>query len=68
MKVCQAAINVAKALNVTAIATGVDDEARRRILLQLGCQEGLGDLYTEPGSNLAATAAAAELTLGVKAS
>ena len=53
-KVCQAAINVAKALDITAIATGVDDDSRRRTLLPLGCQEGLGDLYTEPGGNLAA--------------
>ena len=68
MKVCQAAINVAKALNVRAIAAGVDDEARRGTLLTLGCQEGLGDLYTEPGSSLASGEAAAEPTLKARVS
>jgi EAL domain-containing protein (putative c-di-GMP-specific phosphodiesterase class I) len=68
MKVCQAAINVAGALNLRAIATGVDNEARRRALLTLGCHEGLGDLYTEPGSNLASGDPAAAPTLSARAS
>jgi len=43
--VCQAGIAMAKALSLTPIATGVDDEAQRNALLELGCQYGQGDLY-----------------------
>jgi EAL domain-containing protein (putative c-di-GMP-specific phosphodiesterase class I) len=43
--VCRAGIAMAKALAVTPIATGVDDEAQRSVLLELGCPYGLGDLY-----------------------
>ncbi|HEY5102426.1 MAG TPA: EAL domain-containing protein, partial [Steroidobacteraceae bacterium] len=45
LKVCRAAIGVARALNLTAIGTGVDDARQRDLLLDLGCHEGLGDLY-----------------------
>lgn len=45
LKVCRAAIGVAAALNLTPIATGVDDEEQRDLLLKLGCHQGLGDLY-----------------------
>jgi EAL domain-containing protein (putative c-di-GMP-specific phosphodiesterase class I) len=44
-KVCGAGIRVAAALDLTPIATGVDDAARRDALLALGCVQGLGDLY-----------------------
>ena len=42
--VCRAGISVARALSLTPIATGVDDEAQRQALLELGCQYGIGDL------------------------
>ncbi len=44
-KVCRAGIAMATALSLTPIATGVDDEAQRDALLELGCRYGLGDLY-----------------------
>ncbi len=44
-KVCHAGIAMARALSLTPIATGVDDEAQRDALLELGCTYGLGDLY-----------------------
>ncbi len=44
-KVCRAGIAMATALSLTPIATGVDDEAQREALLELGCSYGLGDLY-----------------------
>jgi EAL domain-containing protein (putative c-di-GMP-specific phosphodiesterase class I) len=43
--VCGAGIALAKALSLTPIATGVDDEAQRNALLELGCRHGSGDLY-----------------------
>jgi len=43
--VCGAGIAMAKALSLTPIATGVDDEAQRSALLELGCPYGSGDLY-----------------------
>jgi EAL domain-containing protein (putative c-di-GMP-specific phosphodiesterase class I) len=43
--VCRAGISMATALSLTPIATGVDDEAQRKVLLELGCRYGLGDLY-----------------------
>jgi predicted signal transduction protein with EAL and GGDEF domain len=45
LKVCSAGIAVAKALRLTPIATGVDDQALCDALLALGCREGTGDLY-----------------------
>jgi len=44
-KVCRAGISVATALGLTPIATGVDDDAQRHALLDLGCRYGNGDLY-----------------------
>jgi EAL domain-containing protein (putative c-di-GMP-specific phosphodiesterase class I)/GGDEF domain-containing protein len=57
--VCRAGISVAKALSLTPIATGVDDEAQRQGLLELGCQYGIGDLYggVAPGATTLLTAA-----------
>jgi EAL domain-containing protein (putative c-di-GMP-specific phosphodiesterase class I) len=43
--VCRAGIAMAGALSLTPIATGVDDEAQRSVLLELGCAYGMGDLY-----------------------
>jgi EAL domain-containing protein (putative c-di-GMP-specific phosphodiesterase class I) len=45
LKVCRAGIAVATALGLTSIATGVDNERQRRILLEMGCGFGMGDLY-----------------------
>jgi len=44
-KVCRAGIEMATALGLVPIATGVDDAATRDALLQLGCTYGSGDLY-----------------------
>jgi EAL domain-containing protein (putative c-di-GMP-specific phosphodiesterase class I) len=43
--VCRAGTAMAAALGLTPIATGVDDEAQRNVLLELGCSQGLGDLF-----------------------
>ncbi len=47
LKVCRAGISAAGALGLTPIATGVDDEAQRKALVELGCKHGSGDLYAE---------------------
>jgi predicted signal transduction protein with EAL and GGDEF domain len=44
-KVCRAALDVAAALGLMPIATGVDDHGQRLALLDLGCQHGMGSLY-----------------------
>lgn len=44
-KVCRAGIAIAEALGLQAIAPGVDSIEQRDVLLELGCQQGLGDLY-----------------------
>lgn len=44
-KVCRAGIQMAAALGVVPIATGVDDADTRDVLLELGCSYGSGDLY-----------------------
>lgn len=59
-KVCRAGIAMAKALSLTPIATGVDDEAQRDSLLELGCTYGLGDLYGGFDSDVTALPPAAE--------
>lgn len=46
-KVCRAAISMAAALGLTPIATGVDDQRQRDVLLALGCQCGSGDLFRD---------------------
>jgi predicted signal transduction protein with EAL and GGDEF domain len=45
LRLCRAGIAAASALGLSPIATGVDDEAKRRILLDSGCRYGTGDLY-----------------------
>jgi predicted signal transduction protein with EAL and GGDEF domain len=47
LRVCRAGIGVAAALGLTPIATGVDDQAQRRALLDLGYRYGSGDLYQD---------------------
>lgn len=47
LKVCRAGFSAAAALGVVPIATGVDDDAQREALLELGCRHGSGDLYGE---------------------
>jgi EAL domain-containing protein (putative c-di-GMP-specific phosphodiesterase class I) len=59
-KVCRAGISIATALGLTPIATGVDDEAQREALLELGCRYGTGDLYRDDQSNISGRSAAAE--------
>jgi len=50
LKVCRAGISAACALGLTPIATGVDDEAQRAALIDLGCKHGSGDLYAKATS------------------
>jgi len=50
LKVCRASIAVAKALDLTPMATGVDDLEQRNLLAGLGCLQGSGDLYLESTS------------------
>jgi EAL domain-containing protein (putative c-di-GMP-specific phosphodiesterase class I)/GGDEF domain-containing protein len=59
LKVCRAGISAAAALGLTAIATGVDDEAQRSALLALGCVHGSGDLYREAARDIIPHAEAA---------
>jgi EAL domain-containing protein (putative c-di-GMP-specific phosphodiesterase class I)/GGDEF domain-containing protein len=46
-KVCRAGIEMAAALGLVPIATGVDDTETRDALLELGCTYGSGDLYRD---------------------
>jgi EAL domain-containing protein (putative c-di-GMP-specific phosphodiesterase class I) len=46
-RVCRAGIDMASALGLVPIATGVDDTATRDALLELGCAYGSGDLYRD---------------------
>jgi len=52
LKVCRAGISMAKALGLTPIATGVDDQGQREHLLTLGCWYGSGDIYQEAVPNM----------------
>jgi len=45
LRSCKAIVGLAKALDITPIAAGVDAESTRRLMLDLGCDQGLGDLY-----------------------
>jgi EAL domain-containing protein (putative c-di-GMP-specific phosphodiesterase class I) len=51
-KVCRAGIEMAGALGLVPIATGVDDADTRDALLQLGCSYGSGDLYRQDGLDI----------------
>ena len=46
-KVCRAGIEMAEAMGLVPIATGVDDRETRNALLELGCAYGSGDLYRD---------------------
>jgi EAL domain-containing protein (putative c-di-GMP-specific phosphodiesterase class I) len=43
---------MAKALGLTPIATGVDDQEQREQLLALGCRHGSGDIYQDAVPNI----------------
>jgi len=45
LRSCRAIAALAVALEVLPIAAGVDDEAARECMVQVGCVQGLGDLY-----------------------
>jgi predicted signal transduction protein with EAL and GGDEF domain len=45
LKVCRAAMQVAGALGLEPIATGIDSAEQRDALLDMGCRLGCGDLY-----------------------
>lgn len=45
LKVCRAAMQVAEALGLEPIATGIDSDEQRGALLEMGCRLGCGDLY-----------------------
>jgi len=47
LKLCRAALAIAKAYALTPIAASVDEPAQRDILLDLGCLQGCGDLYRD---------------------
>jgi predicted signal transduction protein with EAL and GGDEF domain len=51
-RVCRAGIGMATALGLAPVATGVDDEAQRDALLDLGCRYGTGDLYPRIESDI----------------
>jgi len=51
-KVCRAGIDMATALGIVPIATGVDDADTRDALLELGCSYGSGDLYQHNGLDI----------------
>lgn len=51
-KVCRAGIEMAGALGLVPIATGIDDPQTRDALLTFGCTYGSGDLYQDPQLNI----------------
>jgi EAL domain-containing protein (putative c-di-GMP-specific phosphodiesterase class I) len=51
-KVCRAGISMATSLGLVPIATGVDDQAQRDALLEMGCRYGSGDLYLPHPSSI----------------
>jgi EAL domain-containing protein (putative c-di-GMP-specific phosphodiesterase class I) len=42
---CRGAIALARAFGMTTVAPGIDNDAIRRNMLDLGCEQGLGDFY-----------------------
>jgi diguanylate cyclase (GGDEF)-like protein/PAS domain S-box-containing protein len=50
LAVVQALIAMAQALDLEIFADGVRSEAQRQLLLTIGCQQGLGDLFGEPST------------------
>jgi len=49
LRSCRAIAALAGALEVPAIAAGIDDEATRECMVEIGCAQGLGDLYRSIG-------------------
>jgi EAL domain-containing protein (putative c-di-GMP-specific phosphodiesterase class I)/GGDEF domain-containing protein len=47
LKMCRASAALAKALGWTPIAVGIDGAVQRETLLELGCEQGTGELYGE---------------------
>ena len=47
-RICAAVVGVAKGLGFTPLASGVDTPAHRDALLEMGCEQGTGDLYGWP--------------------
>ena len=54
LRSCRAILRLADGLDLPTIAPGIDEEAARHRLAQLGCGHGLGDLY--PRMDVAMTA------------
>jgi predicted signal transduction protein with EAL and GGDEF domain len=50
---CRALVALAHALEIGAIAGGIDDEETRRRMALLGCQQGMGDRYPRRRSPMA---------------
>jgi predicted signal transduction protein with EAL and GGDEF domain len=57
-RICRAGFGVAAALNLKSIARGVDNAAQRDALVELGCGEGIGELFGELALTRAAQAVA----------
>lgn len=57
LRLCRAGIAAASALGLSSIATGVDDAAKRQVLIESGCRFGTGDLYDSAWLDIAGTAA-----------
>lgn len=51
-RVCRAGIDMALALGLVPLATGVDDRAQRDALVALGCRHGLGDFYRDAAPDI----------------
>ncbi|MET0984837.1 MAG: GGDEF domain-containing phosphodiesterase [Steroidobacteraceae bacterium] len=49
-KICGATIGIASSLGITAIAPGIDTQAQRDALLEMGCTQGGGGLFSMPGA------------------
>lgn len=45
-KVCRATMSIANALNIAPVAAGIDDQAQRDALLEMGCRYGSGDFFS----------------------
>ena len=54
---CQAAVAVARANALIPIAAGIDSDSTRQQMLQLGCEQGLGDHFAPLGIALPAASA-----------
>jgi predicted signal transduction protein with EAL and GGDEF domain len=48
LRLCQANVAIAHALDLTPICAGIDDEEQRQMMERVGCHQGTGDLYRAP--------------------